>query len=95
MDSQRWPTVLTEILGNVVGNTLRTDEDENFGILLTDLIEVLDEFRPFLKVAADFNDLGDVMVSGELHRTDVDLNEVLEEILTKIDNMSGNNGVYA
>ena len=81
MDGQRWPSVLTEVLGDVVGDTLRAHEDEDLGVFLRDLFEVLAELRPLLKVTYDLNDLLDVVVRGKLHGADVDLDEVLQEVL--------------
>jgi hypothetical protein len=42
---------------------------------------VLDKLRPLVKVAADLDDLRDVVVGGQLHRANVDLDEVVEEVL--------------
>ena len=81
VDGQRRPSILTEILRNVVRNTLSTDEDQHLRMLLADLVEVLDELRPLLKVADDLDDLLDVVVGSELHGADVDLDEVLQEVL--------------
>ena len=83
MDGQSWPSVLTEVLGDVVRNTLGANEDEHLRVLLADLVQVLDELRPLLEVADDLDDLLDVVVGSELHRTNVDLNEVLQEVLMK------------
>lgn len=49
------------------GDSLSADKDENLSILSADDIKVFDQLGAFLKVAADFNDLGDVMVCCELH----------------------------
>ena len=81
VDGQRGPSVLTEVLSNIVSDTLSADENEDFGILLLNLLKVLDKPGALLKVAADFNDLLNVVVGGEFERTDVDLDEVLEEVL--------------
>jgi hypothetical protein len=55
---------LTKVLGQVVGDPLRTDEDEDLGVLGRDLFEVLDELAALLKVGADLDDLSDVEVEG-------------------------------
>ena len=68
---------MTEILRNVVRDVLSTDEDQHLIMLLADLVEVLEELRPLLKVADDLDDLLDVMVGSEHHGADVDLDEVL------------------
>lgn len=81
MDGQCRPSILTEVLRDVVRDTLSTDKDEHLRVLLADLIEVLDELATLLKVTHDLNDLLNVVVRCKLHRTDVDLDEVLEEVL--------------
>lgn len=81
VDGQRGPPILTEILCDVVRNTLGADEDEDLGVLLGDLLEVLDELGPLLEVAHDLDNLLDVVVRSKLHGTNVDLDEVLQEIL--------------
>jgi hypothetical protein len=75
------PAVLTQILRDIVGHTLGGDEDEHLGVLRADLVQVLDELVPLLKVAANFNDLLDVRVGSQFHGTNVHLNEILEEVL--------------
>ena len=87
MDGQRRPSVLTEILCDVVGDTLGAHEDKHLRVLLRGLFKVFDELRPLLKVADDLNDLLDVVIGRELHRADVDLDEVLQEVL-ETDKMS-------
>ena len=81
VDGQGRPSILPEVFGDIVGNTLSTDEDEDLGILLTNLIKVLDELRPLLEVADDLNDLLNVVVRGEFHRANVNLDEILQEVL--------------
>ena len=81
VDCERRPTVLAEVLGNVICDTLRANEDEDLCVFLRDLFEVLAELRPLLKVTYDLNDLLDVVVRGELHGADVDLDEVLQKVL--------------
>lgn len=81
VDGQRWPSILTEVLGDVVRDSFCADEDQHLGVFLTDLVEVLDEFRPLLEVAADLHNLLDIVVGGKLCRTDVNLDEVLQEVL--------------
>lgn len=81
MDSKSWPSVLTEVFGDVVRNTFRSDEYQYLGILSTDLIKMFDQFGALLEIAADFNELLNVVVGGELHRSDVDLDHVFQEIL--------------
>jgi hypothetical protein len=83
MDSKRGPPILTEIFGDVVRCTLGADKNEDFGVLVGDLIEVLKELVTFIEIGADFDYLCDVHVSSELHRTDIDLDVVLEEVLKR------------
>jgi hypothetical protein len=81
MNGECWPTVLTKVFRDIVCDPLSADKYENFGVLSADDIKMLDQLRAFLEVAADFDDLGNVMVRREFHRTNIDLNEVLQEIL--------------
>jgi hypothetical protein len=64
VDGKRGPSVLTEVLGQVVGDPLGTDEDEDLGVLRRDLLEVLDQLAALLKVGADLDDLSDVEAEG-------------------------------
>lgn len=80
MDSERRPPVLPEVLGEVIGNSLGSSEDDDLGVLLGDGVEVLDKLSSLLEVGADLNELLDVVVSGELHGSDVDLDGVRKEI---------------
>ena len=84
MDSKSRPTVLAKILGDIVRNSLGTDEDENLGVFLADLIQVLDELRSLLEIAANFYDLLNVVVGSKLSRTNVDLDEIFQEILRRL-----------
>jgi hypothetical protein len=81
VNSECWPTVLTKVFRDVICDPLSADKDENLGILSADDIKMFDQLRAFLKVAADFDDLGNVMVRCELHRTNIDLDKVFQEIL--------------
>ena len=81
MDGQSGPAVLAKVLGDVVCDTLRANEDKNLRVLLADLVEVLNKLRPLLELGADLNDLSNVVVGSELHGPDVHLDEILEEIL--------------
>jgi hypothetical protein len=80
VNSQRGPSVLPQELGEVVRDTLGAHEDENLCVLLTDLIEVLDELSTLFKVGAHLDVLSDVVVGGEVHGTDVDLDKVVLEV---------------
>ena len=84
MDGKGGPAILTEVFGDIVRYTLSGNEDENLGILCTDLVEVLDELVSLFEVAANLDDLLDIGVSGELHGADVDLDRVSQEILSGV-----------
>lgn len=81
MDGERRPAILTEVLSDVVRCTLGADKDEDFGVFVGDLVQVLQEFVTLVEFGADFDHLCDVHVSSELHRTDIDLDVVFEEVL--------------
>lgn len=81
MDRERRPSVLTKVLGDIIRNPFGGHEDEHLGILCADFLKVIDKLCPLLEVAANFDNLLDVVVGGQLHRSDVDLDHVLEEIL--------------
>ena len=80
VDRERGPAVLSEVLGNIVGDSLGGGEDDDLCVLVRDGVEVLDELSSLLKVGADLDELLDVVVGGQLHRSDVDLDRVLEEV---------------
>ena len=67
MNGKCWPAVLTKVFRDIVRNSLSSNKDENLGILSADDIKVFDQLGTFLKVTANFNNLGDVMVRRELH----------------------------
>jgi hypothetical protein len=81
MNSQGRPSVLAEVFGDVVRDTFGAHEDQNFCVLGANLVQVLGQFASFLKVAANFDNLRNIVVGGELHRTDVDLYHVFEKVL--------------
>lgn len=83
MNGECWPTVLTKVFRDVVCDPLSADKDENLSVLSADDIKMFDQLAAFLEVAADFDDLGNVMVRSELHRTNIDLDKVFQEILEK------------
>ncbi len=75
------PSVLAKESGNIVSYTLGANKDEDLVLLvLHDLLEVLDHLVALLHVGADFNDLSNSVVGSEVHGTNVDLNEVMEEV---------------
>lgn len=64
MYRQSGPTILPQIFRDVVSNPFGPYEDQNLGIFGADLIQVLDQFCPLLEIAADLDDLLDVVVGG-------------------------------
>lgn len=81
MDGKSWPAVLTKVFGDVVRNAFRPNKYEYLGVLRADLIKMPDQLSTFFEVAADFDNLLDVVVGSELHRPNVDLNHVFQEVL--------------
>lgn len=79
------PTILTKILGNVVCHTLRADENQDLGILTTDHVKMLQQLIALLMLGADLNVLLNIMISRQVERTDIDLDEVGQEILRGCD----------
>ena len=49
-----------------------------------DLIKVLDQLRSLFEVTADIDNLLHVVVRGQFHRANVDLNDVSKEILRQV-----------
>lgn len=80
MNSKRGPAVLTQELGEVIGDSLGTDEDKDLAVFLGDLVEMLDKLGSLFKVSADLDHLLDVVVGSQVHGSDVDLNEVVQEV---------------
>lgn len=77
------PAVLAEVLGEVVSHALGAGENDDLAVLLRDGLEVTNELALLFEFGADFDNLLDVVVSGELSGTDVDLGEVVEEVASK------------
>lgn len=92
VNGKRGPSILSEVLGDVVGDSLGGGEDDDLGVLVRDGVKVLDELASLLEVSADLDDLGDVVVGGELHGSNVDLDGVLEEIGSESLNLLGPGG---
>jgi hypothetical protein len=80
VNSKRGPAVLTQELGEVVGDSLGTDEDEDLAVFLGNLVEVLDKLGSLFKVSADLDHLLDVVVGSQIHGSNVDLNVVVQEV---------------
>ena len=81
MNGECWPTILTKVFRDLVCDPLSADKDENLSVLSADDIKMFDQLGAFLEVAADFDDLGNVMIRCKLHRTNIDLDKVFQEIL--------------
>ncbi len=81
MDRKSRPAILAEVFRNIVCNPLSPHKNEDFRVLLADLIEMLNKLRTLFKIAADFDKLLYVVIGGELQGSDVDLDEVFQEIL--------------
>ncbi len=92
VDGKGRPAVLTEELGQVVSNTLGAGEDDHLAVLGRDGFEVANELAPLFELGADLDDLLDVVVGGELRRTDVDLSKVVEEVAGKTLHLLGPGG---
>ena len=67
VDGQRWPPILSQVLGDIIGHSLGADENEDLGVLGADLVEVLEEFSTLFIVRADLNVLLDVVVISQVH----------------------------
>lgn len=76
MDGESWPAVLAKVFGDVVRNAFRPDKYKYLSVLRADLIKMSDQLSTLLEVAADFDNLLNVVVGSEFHRPNVDLNHV-------------------
>lgn len=90
VDREGWPAILSEETGDLVGNTLGASEDKALVVLvLHDLLEVLDHLVTLLEFGNDLDDLSDAVVGGQVHGTDVDLDEIVLEVLGESANLLG------
>ena len=89
VDGECWPTVGSEVFGEVIGNSLGTDEDEDLGVLARDLLEVLEEPVPLVVLGDNLDDLLDIVVGSQLEGSNVDLDKVVLEILGESLNLLG------
>lgn len=85
VNGERRPAILTQIFGDIVRNPLCTNKNQDFSILLANLVKMFDQLVAFFEVTADFDDLRDVVIGRKLHGTNVNLNEILQEILHTTD----------
>ena len=58
VNRERRPPVLAKVLGELVGDALRRDEDEDLGRLGRDLLEVANELLALFEVGADLRTRG-------------------------------------
>ena len=91
--TERGPAVLAQEARDLIGDALGADEEENLVLLVVhDLLEMLDHLVPLLHLRNDLDDLGDAVVGSEVHGTDVDLDEVVEEVGRKSADLLGPGG---
>jgi hypothetical protein len=83
------PAIGSKELGQVVGDSLGSNENKNLGIFARDVLEVLEEFVSLVVLGTDLDDLLDVVVSSQLERTNVDLDKVTLEVLGESLNLLG------
>lgn len=77
VDRERGPAVLAEEAGDVVGDTLGASEDQNLaGLVLHDLLNVLEHLVALLELGNDLDLLSDAVVGGKLHGTNSNLDPV-------------------
>ena len=72
---------MAQIFRDIVGDSFRAHEDQDFGVLGTDLIQVLDRFRTLLEISDDVDNLLNVVVRSEFHRAYFDLIRDFQEVL--------------
>lgn len=92
MDGESGPAVLTEEAGDVVGDTLGAGEDEDLVLVLAalhDLLKMLDHAITLLGLGNNLDDLGDAVVGSQIHGTDVDLDEVGQEVGGQVADLLG------
>lgn len=93
VDGQRRPAILAEEPSNLVGNTLGASENKDLVVLVVhDLLHMADHLVALLGLIANLNDLCNAVVGGQVHGTDVDLDEVVEEILGEVADLLGPGG---
>ena len=79
--TQSWPTILSQESCDIVSDSLRASENENFVISIFHyLFEVFGHSVALFEVGYHLYDLCDSVVSGELQRTDVDLYVIIEKV---------------
>jgi len=89
VDGERGPAIRSQVLGELIGDSLGADEDDNLAVLLRDSFEVLEELATLVKLGADFDVLSDVVVRRQVKGSDVDLDEVVLEVHSETLNLLG------
>lgn len=93
VDRQGGPAILAQETGDLVGDALGAHEDEQLVLLVVhDLLEMLNHAVTLLALRDDLDDLSDAVVGGQVHGTDVDLDEVGEEVAGKSADLLGPGG---
>lgn len=82
--TQRWPSVLAKESSDLISNTLGSGENENLvALVVHDALEMLDHAITLLHLRDNFHDLCDSVVGGEVHGSNVDLDEVILVVVGK------------
>lgn len=80
VDSKGRPAVHPQELGQIIGDSLGSNEDKDLAVLLRDLFQVAEKLASLVKVSADFDMLGNIVVGSKVKRTNVNLDKVVEEV---------------
>lgn len=81
VDRQCRPPIFSQVFRDIIGNPFCWNKNQYFGVLCANLIQVFDQFCLFLKIAAHFHNLLDIVICCEFHGTDIHLNHILQKIL--------------
>lgn len=93
MNGESGPAVLSKELGNVVGDTLGAGEDQALGsLVLHDGLEMLDKSVSLLVLGDNLDNLLNVVRSRQLEGTNVDLDLVLEVVVSESLHLLGPGG---
>jgi len=84
------PSILTKETSDIVSNTLGANENEALiRLVFHNLLEVVDHTLTLLRLINNLNGLSNAMVSREVKRTNVNLDEVVKELRGKLANLLG------
>ena len=92
MDRESRPAVLAKESGDFIGNTLGAGEDEDLVLVvlaLHALLEMLEHAVALLGLGDNLDNLGDTVVGSQLQGADVDLDEVGQEVGSKVADILG------